>query len=296
LGNEAEQSVVPIDGSARVIPVSNAGLPPLQWRIVANTPIRRYLTEEDVLAIHEALTEDFQEDSDPIYPPGVRDRNLLSSAVHRPYASWGDHQKYPTAEMAGAALFHSLVQNHAFHNGNKRTALVSMAAFLDDNGLVLTCRKEDIFRFTLNVAKHAIVATGADTLADREMQEIAGWIRQHARKAPRQDRTLRWHKLRGRLSEFGCTLTVPGGIGHRINIERTVQNRVRFGRTRTEVLRTQVAWEGDASECDRMTIRKIRGDLQLDDDHVDSSHFYEGAKVDSFIIEYRGILRRLARL
>ena len=274
-----------------------SALPPLKWRRIGATPIRRYLDESEVEGIHEALTEDFQHSGDPIFPPGVKDPNAVSSAAHRPRTSLGEHLKYPSAEMAAAALFHSVVLDHAFFNGNKRTAIVSLLAFLDENGLVMTCSEDDILKLTLKVAQHALLPDHADDLADREVQEIAIWIRSNTRPIVNQDRTMRWHKLRSKLSEFDCTLEPATGVGNRMNIYRDVVRPSRFGRTRTETLRTQVAWAGDASECDRTTIRKIRVDLELDDAHnIDSSSFYEGAKIDAFIVDYRRILRRLARL
>jgi len=93
-----------------------------------------FLTESEVLAIHFALVEFFARESDPITPSGPRDKNLLASALLRPRTSIGEHEKYRTVPQKAAALFHSLVKNHPFHNGNKRTALVGTLAFLDRNG------------------------------------------------------------------------------------------------------------------------------------------------------------------
>lgn len=97
---------------------------PLQWQPFGTPHIRKYLTEEDLVAIHAALVEDFMGDADPIEPPGLRSSEMLGSAAYRPHTSLGHTLKYPTVEFAGAALFHSVILNHAFFNGNKRTALV----------------------------------------------------------------------------------------------------------------------------------------------------------------------------
>lgn len=270
---------------------------PLVWSRIGNTQVRRYLSERDVELIHEALAADFVDSGDPIWPPGVRDHNLLSSAVHRPRFSSGDITKYPTVQMAAAALFHSLVQNHPFHNGNKRTGLVSLLAFLDANEVVLTCDQEELFRMTLKVAQHGLVPANSEDLSDREVHAIASWIRDNSRKLERPDKTMRWHNLKPLLARFGCECSTAVGVGHRLNIRRPVTRVRRFGRSKLEFLNTQVAWEGDKTECHRDTIRKIRADLELDDvNGIDSKHFYDGLQVDAFIIEYRRILRRLARL
>ena len=190
-----------------------------------------------------------------------------------------------------------MVQNHAFYNGNKRTALVSLLAMLDENDRVLKCTQESLFKFTLVAAQHGLVPAGSNELADREVLEIASWIRNNIRPVVREDRTIRWHKLRGRLAEFGCEMEPAGGVGNRLNIRRAIPRPGIIARRRTKLLKTQVAWSGDNTECDKQTIRYIRHELHLDDVHdIDSGTFYEGSEIDSFIIEYRRILRRLARL
>ena len=273
-----------------------ADLEPFRWDIVGNAEPAGYLTEEELLAIDDVLAEDAAGTSDPIEPPGVRDRNLLSSAVNRPRTSLGGQLKYSTVEMAAAALFHSVILNHAFHNGNKRTGLVSMVAFLDANKMTLTCDQSELFKITLRTAAHGLVPPGADNLADREVMELARWIRSNSRLVDRQERPMKWLKLRRRLRDFHCECEPVHGVGNRMNITRRV---LQYGRIRRKAvtLATQVAWAGDGTEADKNTIHKIRNDLHLDEEHgVDGRVFYEGAEIDAVVIEYRNILRRLAKL
>ena len=153
--------------------------PPFEWEPIGTQCQVQYISEEDVIAVHavhEALVKDFAADKDPIKPPGLRDRNLLISAVMRPQTGYGNQLKYPTVEMAGAALLHSLVLNHAFHNGNKRTGLVSLLVFLDKNLLMPKCSEKDLFKWTLLVAQHRLVPLHWDNLPDREVLELADWI------------------------------------------------------------------------------------------------------------------------
>ncbi len=271
-------------------------VPPLVWRQLGHGRPGRFLTFDEVNAIHSALEDDFRTSNDPISPPGLRDANLLHSALTRPTTSYGETLKYETVEMAAAALFHSLVHNHAFHNGNKRTALVSLLAFLDENGLVLTSNEKDLFRFTLRSAQHRLVPEHADQIADREVQEIARWIASNSRPIERGERPTKWVRLKQRLREFDCEFE-PGNVGNRLNIVRTAGAPRRMRRTKTRTLHTQVMWAGDGTEAERSTIHKIRADLELDDAHdCDSATFYTGLEVDGFIIEYRRILQRLAKL
>lgn len=200
--------------------------------------------------------------------------------------------------MASAALFHSLALNHAFHNGNKRTALVGLLAMLDENGLVLTATEQELFRFTLRTAQHGHVRRSADQLADREVMVVARWIRSNSRPVEKGERPMKWIRLRQRLAHFDCTCEPSSGGGNRMNIRRTVRNPRRFVvGAKNKTLATQVAWAGDGTEADRRVIHKVRRDLWLDAEHdVDSATFYDGATLDAFIIDYRRILGRLAKL
>jgi death-on-curing protein len=82
------------------------------------------LTTAAVLQIHE----DVIEDSGGAF--GVRDLNLIHSAVARMHATAFGMELYPTIWQKSAALFHSLVKNHGFVDGNKRTAITTTVIFL----------------------------------------------------------------------------------------------------------------------------------------------------------------------
>ncbi len=272
---------------------------PLAWEPFGTPHIRKYLDEKDLEAIHFALVEDFQEADDPIEPPGIRSRELLGSAAFRTHTSLGNTLKYPTVEFAGAALFHSVILNHAFFNGNKRTAVVTLVVFLYENNITLTCNEEALFELSLRTAQHALVPLSGSDLADHEVVEIAKWIKSHSRLADHSERPMPWLKLKQRLREFGCTWDIASGKGNRLNIYRTVPTTRRGlirERISQKVLATQVAFAGDGTEAERDVIHKVRGDLELDDKSgIDSSTFYDSKVVDDFIVKYRRLLRWLGR-
>ena len=67
--------------------------------------------------------------------PGVRDQGLLESAVAAPHASFGGESPFADmTEVAGACLFY-LCRNHAFIDGNKRTAMAAAIVFLRLNSI-----------------------------------------------------------------------------------------------------------------------------------------------------------------
>jgi death-on-curing protein len=94
------------------------------------------VTADAPLFVSLAEAVDFHDDLIARYGgmPGIRDRNLLASSVAAPQAAVADgflHQ-FPWG-MAAAYLFH-IIRNHAFVDGNKRTALGCALFFLENNG------------------------------------------------------------------------------------------------------------------------------------------------------------------
>ena len=75
---------------------------------------------------------------------GVRDYTLLHSALERCKATFGGRDLYPTLFHKAGALLHSLVMNHSFLDGNKRTAYQTMKRFMYINGYQIKSSQEDI--------------------------------------------------------------------------------------------------------------------------------------------------------
>lgn len=87
----------------------------------------RYLSIEQVLEMHDAFIEKFGG------LQGIRDMNLLLSAIETPKATMFGNDLYPTVyDKAAAYLFH-IVQNHPFNDGNKRTGFGATYLFLRAN-------------------------------------------------------------------------------------------------------------------------------------------------------------------
>ena len=102
-----------------------------------------YLTVEDVISFHEA-----EVDADTIVDFGV-----LESAVLRPQQTIAGQDAYPDIHAKAAALFHSLVRNHPFVDGNKRTGVLSLAVFYRINGYLLAADDADIVALALDAAE-----------------------------------------------------------------------------------------------------------------------------------------------
>jgi len=87
------------------------------------------LDKEMVLLIHQLLAEQTGGSV------GVRDMNLLDSALESVFSTFDGKDLYPTKEEKGARLGFNLISNHAFIDGNKRIGVHIMILFLSLNGI-----------------------------------------------------------------------------------------------------------------------------------------------------------------
>jgi death-on-curing family protein len=149
------------------------------------------LTYDDVLEFHGILVAFFAEQRDPIEPHGVRDENLLRSAIARADTSLGLVEKYPSTDAKAAALLHSLVKNHAFHNGNKRTALVSTVWFLDRNDRRLDVSDDDLFTLVTRTASGVLPDGGPVESSDQHVEAIRMWLAARCRVSTKKPSTIR---------------------------------------------------------------------------------------------------------
>ena len=125
-----------------------------------------YLTSAQVLAIHDQAIKRFGGSL------GLRDLGLIQSAVARPQASYDGNDLYQDLFDKAAALLQSLLKNHAFIDGNKRTALTSAAIFLNLNGFKLQNNHQDEVDFAVKVDNQNLT-----------LEQIAQWLKEHSVKA-----------------------------------------------------------------------------------------------------------------
>jgi death-on-curing protein len=122
----------------------------------------KYLTVEQVLFLHARIIEETGGSH------GVGDIGLLQSAVARPQAVFEDQDLYPDVFSKAAAFMDSLVRNHPFVDGNKRTGITAAAVFLRRNGWLLSVSNRKLEAFTMQVLR-----------AELSLSQIAQWLREH---------------------------------------------------------------------------------------------------------------------
>ena len=127
---------------------------------------RDYITEillEDILEFHSEL-----EESDIPVEEGVRDMALLESAVNAPFQTFAGQDLFPSIYEKAARLLYGIANNHAFVDGNKRTAVHAMEVFLIMNRVSLD--------YTIDEMEIMVIGIADNTLT---YEDAARWITEH---------------------------------------------------------------------------------------------------------------------
>ena len=108
------------------------------------------ITYDEVLVLHNLSIRDYGGSY------GIRDSNLLKSALIRPFQVFDKNELYPSVLEKAASLIESIVQNHPFVDGNKRTGFIATYIFLYRNQLQITAHDEEAYNFVMNIASSQI--------------------------------------------------------------------------------------------------------------------------------------------
>ena len=101
---------------------------------------------QETVYIHNLLIKTFGGSS------GIRDFQALESALSRPFQTFDNVELYPSIIEKAASLLESLLANHPFVDGNKRTGYVLMRLFLKKNGMDMIADETIKFQFVIDVA------------------------------------------------------------------------------------------------------------------------------------------------
>lgn len=118
------------------------------------------ITKEIILRLHELSIRDFGG------AEGIRDEGLMESAIARPYQTFGGEDLYPTFFEKAAAIAESIIINHPFVDGNKRTGFLAMLALLEQDNIMITAGNNEIYAFVIDIS------TGS-----KPFEEIAAWLK-----------------------------------------------------------------------------------------------------------------------
>jgi len=122
----------------------------------------RYLTLLEVMKLHSQIIE---QSGGAL---GIRDLGLLESAIAQPLMTFGGEDLYPSVIEKAVAMGFSIIMNHPFVDGNKRTGHAAMEVFLILNGMEISASVDEQEKTVLAVASGSI-----------ERDTFVKWLRQH---------------------------------------------------------------------------------------------------------------------
>ena len=120
------------------------------------------LSKKQILMLHTQLIQQTGGSE------GVRDYNILDSALETPFQSFGGDELYPTIQAKAARLGYGLIKNHCMIDGNKRIGTHSMLVFLALNGIELKYMQKELYETILDVAAGKI-----------EYEDLLQWVLDH---------------------------------------------------------------------------------------------------------------------
>lgn len=127
--------------------------------------IIRFLSEGEIIAINEEMISQYGG------LHGVKDLHMLRLAVGRPQTSVAFQDAYKSIFDKAAALFHSIINNHPFLDGNKRTSFLSAILFLEYNRWTVEFRRKEAVKFTRKAHNE-----------DYTVEQISKWLKEHSVK------------------------------------------------------------------------------------------------------------------
>jgi len=124
-----------------------------------------FIPEEVVLTIHTDLLRRYGGE------PGLRDRNLLDSALAQPKMTAGGKYLHKSIFDKAAAYGFHVCMNHPFIDGNKRVALVLMDIFLQKNGWEIDSPEEETYSMMISLASGKF-----------NKSQLSSWLKEHTSK------------------------------------------------------------------------------------------------------------------
>jgi len=248
------------------------------------------------------IVDYFAQQQNGIGGVGPRDKDLLHSAVYRPFTCYGGKEKWQTIYEKCATLLFGLVKDHPFHDANKRTGLLVTVFYLEKLNRTPTIKQRELENFIVDIADNKLERYPRfrelqKKSHDPEVFFIADFLRRNTREIDKKSRTVTFHELNGILRLHGFEL--QNTSKNYVDVVRIESKRTLFGFGPTKLRETKIAqigFPGWKSQVGRGAIKTVRDATGLTHDQgYDSRVFFDHAdSLNLLINEYAEPLRRLA--
>ena len=233
----------------------------------------------ETLYAHFLIAQYFADEGRGLGGIGPRDDgHLLHSALSRQFVEFGGIRKWSDDLQIAATTLFGLIKNHPFHDGNKRTALLSVLCLLQKQGRTASASKSKFDDFVVTIAESG----GRND--DNDIEKIARDLRRMTRKLSNTRHTITYRQLNRLLQDFGFELR--DARGNRIGVVRIKDGQ--------EIYR--VGFPGLSKQVAQGDLKAVRDACGLTTaEGFDSEVFFGGAETaQNLLREYALPLNKLA--
>ena len=233
----------------------------------------------ETLYAHFLIAQYFADEGRGLGGIGPRDDgHLLHSALSRQFVEFGGIRKWSDDLQIAATTLFGLIKNHPFHDGNKRTALLSVLCLLQKQGRTASANKSKFDDFVVAIAESG----GRND--DNDIEKIARDLRRMTRKLSNTRHTITYRQLNRLLQDFGFELR--DARGNRIGVVRIKDGQ--------EIYR--VGFPGLSKQVAQGDLKAVRDACGLTTaEGFDSEVFFGGAETaQNLLREYALPLNKLA--
>lgn len=252
---------------------------------------------QEVLKAHYLIVDYFIAEENTQAFCGVKDFNLLGSAIGRQYTGFGERFKWVTTSDVCATLFFGLIKGHSFHDGNKRTALLTLIYQLEKYGRTVTCAKKDFEKLAVNVAANDYSSYPRykkfKNKTDAEVLFLSEFIRRNTRKIDKKYYRITYRELKTLLNKFDFDL--ENLIHNHIDVTQNRVEKKLFSTLKKKYKVLQIGCPGWKNQINPKALKEVLKACKLTaKDGVDSKVFFHGSDpLAALIDEYNDPLRRL---
>jgi len=257
----------------------------------------------DVLRSHFMLVDHFFKEQEGLGGVGPKSLTLLHSTLGRQLTEYRGVTKWENQYEVCATLFYGIIKNHPFHDGNKRTALLTSLYHLQKLGRWPQVKQKMLENLAVDVAEGSLKKyPGFNTnkiqkSEDPEIQFIANFFKKNTKEINKRKYLVTYFELNVLLNRHDYELLNP----HKNYIDVIkVHRRKKYILFGNELIKREKVttigfpgWKREASSEDVLKARKAA--FLMPENGVDSDAFFHGTdSLSSLISIYQGPLERLA--
>lgn len=257
-------------------------------QIIHNEGYEKFVIKpDDVLRAHYLIADYFIGVGEKEVLYGVKNPNLLYSAVNRQETSFGLRNKWQSPLEKCATLFYGLTKNHPFHDGNKRTALLIALYNLHLIHRTPTEKQNDFELLTKRIAantldKYKVYQKYKDS-EDKEVLTIAAILKRLTKRTDKRFYAMTFKEFVSKIEKYGYYFTAP----EKNYIKLYKRSKVKW---KKDIFIRQIGCPSMSSQINEKAAKTILKDIGVEDNY---NFFKGGEPLYRLIEDYKSPLLRL---